>query len=186
MCEEFLNVVKDTYVFYLDSFKGLEMVRTAVERRQKESQFSDDETDVPYFKHYDEPVELHGLVQITIETFKKNNSEDGRNYEMLGNLCLVAIYSWWEDGYREKFAACLGKTKNEIKAPIMGDIRFLRTAIVHNNGVATEDCERCEVLKWFKRGDRILLTFENFERVILEIKKFLDVFYKQSLIVGGV
>ncbi|MEO7299419.1 MAG: hypothetical protein ABI042_12690 [Verrucomicrobiota bacterium] len=184
LCNEFLNVVTDTYVFYLDAFKGLEMVRTDVEDRQEADQFSDDNSDVPYLKQYEEPVELHKLVQTNLGAFKKRNAEDGRNYEMLGNLCLVAIYSWWEDSFREKFATYLGKTKNEIKFPIMGDIRLLRIAIIHNTGVATEDCERCELLKWFKRGDRIVLTFENFERIILEIKIMLETFYMQSMIVG--
>ncbi len=183
LCSEFLNVVKDTYVFYLDGFRGLEMVRTDVEQRQKSANFPDEQTDVPYLKQYDEPVELHGLVQTTLGEFKKRNSEDGRNYEMLGNLCLVAIYSWWEDDYRGRFAAYLRREKNEIKSPIMGDIRLLRTAIIHNNGFATEDCERCEILKWFKRGDRILITFERFEKIISEIGKFLEGFYRQSLIV---
>ncbi len=182
LCNEFLATIKDVYAFYLDGFKGLEMMREDIERRQRELQ-CDDTALVPYLRQYDAPLELKSLLDSTIAAFKKRNRENGKNYELLGNMCLCAMYSWWEDHYRARFAAYLRKPKDGIKAPIFGDFRSLRHAIIHNNGVATKETENCEVLTWFKRGDRILLTFERFEMIIAEIEKFLREFYDESLLV---
>ena len=183
LSNEFLGVVVDTYFFYLDGFKGLELMHADLEQKQRASQSNDSDL-VPYIKCHNEPYEEHGLLVSTVGQVKKRNAEGGRNYELLGNLCLVAIYSWWEDRYRKEFATCLRKEKNEIKSSVMSDIRILRHAIIHNNGIATEDCEKCELLKWFKRGDRIFIMFEQFEDIFSEIQKFLMAFYKQSLLIG--
>ncbi len=180
LSEEFLRTVIATYTFYLDGFKGLEMVREDIEQRQKASGF-DDSAQVPYLRYHEGETELTGLVQVRVKDFKANNSEDGQNFQLLGNLCVVALFSWWEDHYRQHFADYLGKAKNEIEIPILGDIRLLRNGIVHSRGRATEEINRCEVVKWFKPGERILITFEKMEHLGIELKKGIEVFYHQSL-----
>jgi hypothetical protein len=101
-----------------------------------------------------------------------------------GIRLLVTIFSSWEDHYRGKIAEFLRKSKDEMIVPIMGDIRHLRNSIVHHNGVALPELERCEVLLFFKPGDKILITFEHMERIMSEVEKGLQTLFHRSLMVG--
>lgn len=40
-------------------------------------------------------------------------------------------------------------------------------------GIALADIKSCEVLKWFRKGDRIFFDKEMFESVIYELKKMI-------------
>ena len=85
--------------------------------------------------------------------YRRRNSEGGQNHKVIGQVCLVQIYSYWEDCYRDKLADLCGKKRNEITLDIMGDIRLLRNSIVHHRGIALKDVESCKLLKWFIEGD---------------------------------
>ena len=83
----------------------------------------------------------------------------------------MSIYQFWEDQYRQDIAAALDKAeKNELRVPVMGDLRYLRQSIIHNSGIAVSDVERCEVLRWFRRGERIALTQDQMKRIVREVK----------------
>lgn len=55
-------------------------------------------------------------------------------------------------------------TMNFIQPEItpMGDLRHIRHDIVHKDAIASEDeTGKCQVLKWFKPGERIILTTDH-------------------------
>jgi hypothetical protein len=64
------------------------------------------------------------------------------------------------------FAEALAVEKNQILVPLFGDIRRYRQAIIHNHGEATAEVEACSVLRWFARGQRIVLSRDMFEEII--------------------
>jgi hypothetical protein len=118
-----------------------------------------------------EAVELHHCTQ---REYKERNSEDGINFHFLGNMALVSLYQYWEDFHRSQVAAELGIGKNDLKAPIMGDLRLIRISIIHHAGVALKDVEKCEILKWYKEGDKIFIDKSKFEDVIFHVKNMLN------------
>jgi len=105
--------------------------------------------------------------------YRSRNDEGGRNHVVMGQVCLVQIFGFWDDCYRAKLAACCGKQKNDLKLDIMGDLRLLRNSIVHHRGVALKDAERCVILKWFKEGDKISLTPDKFEQIVMHVRNDL-------------
>lgn len=103
------------------------------------------------------------------------NQPGAANETLSGNMCLVYIYQMWEDEYRERIAQELGyTTKNELKVPVMGDIRQYRMSIVHNKGIAITACDNCQVLKWFTARSRISITADMLWHAKLEITKALS------------
>lgn len=68
------------------------------------------------------------------------------------------IFAMWEEEYRKKIADELNVQKNDILCDIMGDLRFFRNWIVHNNGIANKDVKKLISLNWLKEGDPIIIT----------------------------
>ena len=105
--------------------------------------------------------------------FKARNAEDGTNSRVVGNLCTVAIYSMWEDEYRGAIAASMKLASNHLLVPVFGDIRHFRNSIIHHRGIAKNEVERCELLKWFKPGETIFINEVRFDQMIHEIATYL-------------
>jgi hypothetical protein len=124
-----------------------------------------------------EPWADSSLVQhvSTQADFKRRNAPDGDNHRLIGSLCVVAFYNYWEDHYRELISRDLGHTsKTDLKAPIFGDLRRLRKSIVHHRGVALKEIEACELLKWFREGEVIFISEPQFDELVGHIRAFLD------------
>lgn len=104
----------------------------------------------------------------------KRNEDEGENYMVIANMCVVLIYNYWEDHYREAIAhELLMKNKNDLQSDIMGDLNWLRQSIIHHRGYAIKDVEKCEILKWFKDGDLIIIDKNRFEEIIIQVKDYL-------------
>ncbi|HGM5034347.1 TPA: hypothetical protein ACKPZU_000078 [Stenotrophomonas maltophilia] len=99
-------------------------------------------------------------------------AEGGFNEVILSNLCLVAIYTQWEVHARCAIADALGVRPSDVIAPIFGDLRHMRHCILHAGGVMDERARQLEELKWFKKGDRIVLTQERFHDLIEKLRGF--------------
>ena len=110
-----------------------------------------------------------------LNTYKKRNEKDGDNYAIIANLCIVLIYQYWEDHYRGQIANELELTsKNDLTSDIMGDLRHLRTSIVHHKAIALKEVENCRLLHWFIKGDKIYVNSKMFEKIIFYIKEDIN------------
>jgi hypothetical protein len=134
-------------------------------------------------------VHLH---QADSEEIKTRNVINGANYIYMANMCVVSIYQYWEDHYREKIAKLLNleskklkndsrdKPKNRIKVAIFSDIMHLRNSIIHNRGIANSKISQCEVFRWFKKGDQITFDRDSVGQIIDEIMIFIEEFRKDQ------
>lgn len=102
------------------------------------------------------------------------NAPEGDNCKFIGNMCLVCIYSFWENRYRQAIAEYVGVDGGKIELDIFGDIKQFRHSIVHNRGIAKEEMGKCKVLKWFYKGDEVFLTEPMFREVVSKIREALD------------
>jgi len=77
----------------------------------------------------------------------------------------MSLYALWDDEYRPRLAAIHGRTKNEEKYDLFGDLRRLRNDTVHHRGIATvEETGKCVLLKhWFRPGEMIRLEGRHFD-----------------------
>ncbi|MGA2503154.1 MAG: hypothetical protein ABSG01_03580 [Anaerolineales bacterium] len=117
---------------------------------------------------------LKFIAQISQGEWKKKLGIDGSNIRYIGNMCLVLIYQYWEDYYRDQIAISKGITKDELQSDLFGDIRQLRRSIVHNNGIAIGDVDQCKILKWFKSKDIIFIDAEKMDFLLEILKKEIN------------
>jgi hypothetical protein len=184
--EEMRDVIKQVFGILLDARQGFHHLTATMERVQAslvgtvhgatiqtldESQYS--YSDGPPQHHPDDPGAplLHNTTQGEL---KLRNRRGGQNDVFFGNMCLVAIFTYWEDHYRAQIAKALGREKNDLKAPVFGDIRLIRNSIIHHREIALADIERCEVLRWFSKGEGIAISTDQFRQLASEVNKFLD------------
>lgn len=82
----------------------------------------------------------------------------------LGWQWVAFVYTEWEHHYRQELARAHGCKREEVLAPLLGDLWHLRHDILHARGVATRyNAGRCKVLKhWFAPGEPIHLTPDHY------------------------
>lgn len=179
---EYANVVDAIYGVYLDCTRAFHLLRQEIDRSQRHTIRTVPETTI---EQLDSASMIYGvgdpndpdaypLHVCTQAEYKQRNEDGGQNYKTIGNMCLVQIYQYWEDCYRQRVADKLGVTKNDVTVDIMGDLRFLRTSIVHHRAVALAEVENCKLLNWFKAVDEIHVTKDQFEQLVFHVKKYLD------------
>ena len=101
----------------------------------------------------------------------------GQNEITLSNLCLISIYSHWEDRARNEIAKALRIDGNSVQSDLFGDIAKMRNAILHAGGVIGASARALKVLKWFSSGDRVLINREKLHDVIKLIRQFPEGLY---------
>jgi hypothetical protein len=81
----------------------------------------------------------------------------------LSQQWIVSVYTAWEHEYRPRFAVVHGCGTNDVRIPMLGDLRLFRNDVVHHHGVATNDNAGCaKILRWFEPGQNISLADEHF------------------------
>jgi len=114
------------------------------------------------------------LYRCTQGEYKERNSERGVNARFIGNMCVIAIYQYWEDYFRQKIANLLNKkNKNELTSDIMADLKILRRSIIHHRGKALREVENCKLLRWFKEGDDIFIDKDMMQYIVFQVKSYL-------------
>ena len=184
--EEFQTVVDSIYGVYLDATRGFQLVRKAIDETQQSTleTLRSSHPELASLEYLEgravfygkgEPTDANAVVlhKCTQAEYKARNELAGNNFKFIANVCVVALYQYWEDYYREKLADSMGVAKNDVVSPVMGDIRYFRQSIIHNRGVAVREVERCSTLKWFTRGEPLFLDPDKFETLILEVKTFI-------------
>jgi hypothetical protein len=96
----------------------------------------------------------------------------GPNEIFLGNMCVVSIYSFWEDRTRGEIATALGIEKNNVKSGLFADLAKFRHVILHAGGRADNAFKKIEVLRWFEPGDLIVVDREKLHSIIEHIRNF--------------
>lgn len=93
---------------------------------------------------------------------------------MTANMCIVMMYAYWEDNYREKIAHAAGfKSKNDVRCDIMRDLGILRNSIIHHKSYLIND-KKCKILTWLQPNDKINIDLVQFEEVKRQIEKWLS------------
>lgn len=180
MCESiggFWSQVDEIYGTFLDSTSSYHAFRTRIVELQGTTSAqigkSIDELDKLRWIYGkgppDDPTSQTQHI-ITQGELKSRLDKNGHNTLFLANLCVVAIYQYWEDNYRAKIAADLGIEANDLKSDLLGAIRQIRIAIVHHGGVAKADIDKCKVLKWFKKGDPIKIDGDRMYEIVLALR----------------
>ena len=187
---EFKQIIDLIYGTYLDSMDGYQLNIIHINKFKDEfKKFHDEYRKSNPDKNISDPSNMV-RVYVPHEGFKyahhsasevdiiSRNSPNGTNSLLIANLCLVAIYQYWEDHYRQMIARSLNVSKNDIQVAVFGDIKLLRESIIHHRGISTPKVDRCKIVKWFKQGEQIQIRKVMFEQLIEEV---LDCLHKMEI-----
>ena len=185
---EFASFIEQLHTLYLDSLAGYSVLHERLKDHQQtmarllgaselaEEAFQD--TCSMLYEHLCSkgftPVALSPVMKQG--DMKRRLADNGVNTILLGRQCLTSAYAYWEEYLRPEVGKAMGvlpadangRTEedrkilnNHVKEDFWGDIRYIRNAIVHNNGTATSEIAKCRVLRWFAPGQPIDLRLEH-------------------------
>lgn len=126
---------------------------------------------------------------------KDRTKENGTNYFLLGNQCVVSAYSYWEEYLRIEIGKATGvldqsaencdETRiilnKHVVSDFWGDMRHLRNSILHKNGIASSEIYRCKIFKWFKPGESIELDYAKMRVIFLSMGEYRNELHSMSL-----
>jgi hypothetical protein len=176
--QDFISTAEVIYSIFRDCRRAFELSLQSLNAQQeamlrdfasKGQRWTIEDLDTKSY-HYAIRDEENGSVRsaatITQGEWKSKIGKDGTNIRIIGNMCLVMIYQYWEDKYRDEIAASKDITKDELSSDLFGDIRHLRNSIIHNNGRAISEVSRCKILKWFKKDDEVVIDAAKMDYLI--------------------
>lgn len=183
-CRTYLETVDHVYGVFLDGTSALASAASRLDQLQHAQlpglrttqpelatvEFLDS-CDYQYGVGDPNDAQAYVVHRCTQGEYKARNRRGGENWVFLGQVCLVSVYQFWEDQFRDEIATALAVPKDRVKASVFGDLRYLRHSIIHNGGTATSDVDRCEILRWFRRGDRIALEHNHFEELVGQVRE---------------
>lgn len=180
--------------FYLDAVVGFDLVRDHVVAEQEQARSFVQGTDLDleefqdtrmftYARIFPEEFCTSGIHRATQGEVKARNRVDGENFTTLGQLCIVSFCALWNDYLRREYVVAKGQLDPKEKDQkvvqerlrlhashdLWGDLNYLRNSIVHKQGIATSEVERCKLIKWFNPGDLVTITPERMRAIFLAL-----------------
>jgi hypothetical protein len=113
------------------------------------------------------PAELHST---HLHDLINRNVLGGNNWIFLGQMCVVAIYQFWEDHYRQHLARALNTGPETLRADVFGELRHLRRSIIHKGGYALPEVAKLQILRRFAPGELITLEPKDIHNLADEVK----------------
>jgi hypothetical protein len=204
LAEEFFQLWTRIQGFYLDAAVGFSFVLNHVESGQVKARYFVSGTELDsvefqdtrtftYAKLLSDDFCTSGIHRATQGDVKARNSLNGSNYIILGQLCLTSFYDFWEEYLRREYAIAKGhldphekdqkiieqRLKDHASHDLWGDIKILRTSIVHNRGIAISDVAKCKIIKWFKPRDEIALTPVHMRGLFLVLLHYRNELFRE-------
>ena len=184
LVDEFWEKVDSIYGVYLDGVEGFQEIhdktKSTFEKtaRQVEEQAGfkmNPEQIIQAFARLAKPEEKgkpKALHQVNFQARMKRNKPDGNNMIYIGQVCVVSIYQFWNDHYRNKIAKFLGYETNQLQVNLFGDLKNIRDSIIHNNGFAINRIKNNNVITVFSPKQLITINKKLFEQIVDLIKQW--------------
>lgn len=205
LSDEFTNVWQRLQALYLDAAAGFVLVRAHVEQEQStsrayvqgselDSEEFQDTLMFTYDRIFSESFCTSGIHKAKQGEVKARNAPDGANFIVLGQLCLVSFYDFWNEYLRRQYVIAKGKldqnerddevvkraVREHASYDLWGDIRYLRQSIVHHQGQAVREVAQCRLIKWFQPDDLIALNPDRMRTLFLALLKFRNELFKEQ------
>ncbi len=110
---------------------------------------------------------------IAAEDYIAENATGGLHERQHAYGIIIFIYAFWDEEIRYKLARAKGVKKESIKSDIMGDLRHLRNAILHNKGILLpQDHQKIKKLQMmFIPNNIVAISTEQMHQIIVLIKQ---------------
>jgi len=170
---ELMAELDQLFGFFFDAGMAFHITKERLEALQKQGNLSD----ASFFMFGDgepkgppEQVLLDSLHSTNIGAIKVRMSKDALNAQRAAQSVIVFTYHIWEEKYRRSLVDRNGTSLGTAESDVMGDLRLIRNAIIHNKGVADSPISRCKVITHFIPGKPIVLTNAIMSEIIRAIR----------------
>ena len=207
LAEEFGVFIESLHTFYLDSIVGFNILHNRLLEHQDQMKSllgecevtSDGFQDTCFIDYTNLCGEELNVVSLSPSMrqgeVKNRTARNGTNYVLIGRLCVVQAYTYWEIYLRKEIAVALGvldpqmNTKEGkieqilrqyVSIDFWGEMGLMRHAILHK-GTATAKFHKMKCLTWFKPNDPIDLDFEKVQSIFATMGDFRNLLYDLSL-----
>ena len=118
------------------------------------------------------PDAIHHRI-IRADDYIAQNSANGSHEQQHAKGIIVFIFHFWEDEIRYRLSKAKSVSEKTITSDILGDVRLLRNAIIHDKGILlNKDHSKMKLLKDLFQSDMpILLTNEIMHKIFELIEK---------------
>ncbi len=198
LSEEFGEFVVTLHTLYLDSVVGFNILHQRLIEHQNQIKSSlgeceeassefQDKCGIDYKQLCGEEFNVESVWPFMKQGEVKKRTarnEPKSNYILMGHLCVVQAFAYWETYLRKKIRIALGvpDLKKHVSCDFWGDMRNIRNAILHHNGIATSKMsKKMKLLTWFKPGEFIDLDFDKMKFIFSQMADFRNVLDKMSL-----
>lgn len=127
--------------------------------------------EIAYHIHREQPDELQrpqlslaGPILTHLRTFPAVSTTgldmigpNGEAVQLAFKGWVADIFGKWEKS-RQKTIQLLGADGIPVEVDCMGDLRHIRNDLIHSSYATKEHSGKCTVLKWFKPGERMILS----------------------------
>jgi hypothetical protein len=178
--DAFVAVIDEMYGYYLDAVMAFGLyhrfILEGLERTKAHFPPGTNLSDNAFIGQGDPGDPSHFLEHRTTKTdLISRNAPGGRNNVLAAQHLVVLIFTFWDARYRSAIANVLGLKVDDLKVPLVGDLRRLRNDIVHGRGrISKETAAKLEVMTHFKEGDEILLGQDAVRTLVQSLKSALD------------
>jgi hypothetical protein len=176
--EEYLGIIGKIYILYkdcklsfYDELKKINIMQESASKRLMEdgapiSKEDLDKRQIHYMRKDPITGQLESVASTLQKEWKERLTSTGENINIIGNMCLVLFYQYWDDHYRKEIAKYKGYS-NEIKlqSDLFGEIRHMRNSIIHHNSIAKIEVSKSKLLKWFAEGEEIIIDDPKMEQL---------------------
>jgi hypothetical protein len=162
---KYLNDLDGIYGMYLDACGGFRLVATSIKEATRRGPLKDPRVFMGTFDDPNHPDATYKHSAKVSEIVSRNDAA-GRNEILLSRSCLIFVYSMWDTSVRSEYAKSLGLPIAEIRSNILGDLRYYRNDIAHNNAVLQKTTTE---LKFFNVGETINLVQTQMDEIFVRL-----------------
>ena len=196
LSEEFDTFVVSLHTLYLDSVVGFNAlhrrllayqneIRSVLGACEEASDEFQDACSIDYRNLCGEEFNVESVSPLMKQgEVKERTAYNGTNYILMGRLCVVYAYAYWETYLRKEVRKALevsDPARDPTQHDFWGDMCIMRHAIVHHEGKATSDFKKMKVLKWFKPDDQINLDFDKVKEIFVQMAYYGNCLHALSL-----
>ena len=180
--------IKSIHGLYLDACLGFFLINRQLSSRESEliammGGKSSGLLNFLNFSHesfYGDEFAASGIHRPKVIDVKVRTKANGHNVGLVGKMCVISLFSYWENYLRGEIEKAKGLNNDELKHVFWGDLRLLRNRIVHENEKTEIGLQNIETLKSCLNGSTVEINDVGLREVILGCLRYRNELYKES------
>lgn len=188
ICEDLKLYLNEIHGLYLDSISGFSLINQYLETESNELVRLIGEVDlellnersISHKRFFGSDFAASGIHHPTVAELRSRTAINDHNYDMVGKMCIVYLFSFWEMNLRKRIAKAKTIDVKDVIYDYWGDLRLLRNFIVHSSQKTRNELKKSKIFKMWDNDDEVIVTVEYFRRILLDGLRFHNNLYSES------